>query len=263
MAREKKPEEAPAGCPAWLATYGDLMTLLLCFFVLLFAMSNVDEGKLAEVAAALSGSPINLIEIASIGTDGILEAMGNGIMEVPNAVPKSQGPSNNEGTGGEDKANDRQEVLNMASDFETYLTENGLQDVVDIKVYEDYIHMVFADGLFFDVGKADVKPDAKHVLDMIIVELIQYPDSDIRVEGHTDNMPINTFQYKNNLYLSNARAAEVAMYLMDTGGINPERVSSQGFGETRPIGDNQTVEGREMNRRVEIKILGKSASGTK
>ncbi len=257
MARQPKPEEPKKGAPEFMSTYGDMVTLLLCFFVLLFAMSTVDAKKYEQITAALAGTPISVIQAA--GSEGILEMLGKGIMEMPDVVKTGPaGEADEDGKGNVAK----QEMAQMAADFQTYMAENNLTDKVEIIQADQYIQLRFESGMFFDLGRAILKQEAMDTLDKISDELRKYPDCDIRIEGHTDNLPISTIQFPNNLYLSNARAAEAGIYLIDYQGIDPYRVSTQGFGEYRPIDTNDTTEGRSRNRRVEIKIMSREYSGS-
>jgi len=155
----------------------------------------------------------------------------------------------------------RQELAQMASDFKTYMAENNLQDKITIELTEHYIKLSLPDDIVFDSGSAELRPEAWSLLDIIADAIINYPSSDVEIEGHADNRPIHTIQYKNNWYLSSARATEVGTYFVDSKGINPGRIVPVGYGEYRPVASNDTPEGRAKNRRVEIKILSKYYSG--
>lgn len=231
-----------------MGTYGDMVTLLLCFFVLLFAMSTIDAEKFRQVAASFSSvSQITIMESASTS---ILDALGNGIIE----MPQVQGDAKEDN---EDMKKAEEELVKMASDFKTYFAQNNLQEKVQIEQNEQYITLNFRDGILFDSGKAELKPEALGALNVVANELAKYPENNVKIEGHADNKPINTSKYPNNWYLSSARAISVAMYFTDTKGFSPERISAEGFGEFRPKVPNDTPENRSINRRVEIKILSK------
>lgn len=246
MSKRKAPE-GKKGLDEWMGTYGDMVTLLLCFFVLLFSMSSVDAAKFEQIAASFSDSP-NILKSTS---PGILNAMGNGIMQQP-MKNKSKASGTNKG----DKSGE--EVKTMAGDFRTYFAKNGLSDKIQIDdSNEQYLTISFAEGILFDSGKSDLKPEALDVLDLVANEMLKYPENDIKIEGHTDNRPINTAKYPNNWYLSAARAISVAMFFTDNKGFAPTRISTEGFGEFRPVKSNDTPENRAANRRVEIKILSK------
>lgn len=243
---KRKPPEGKKGLDEWMSTYGDMMTLLLCFFVLLFAMSTIDAAKFAEIAASFSS--VNKITIMESASSSILESLGNGIV----SMPVAQGDASEEN---EEREKATEELVKMASDFKTYFAQQNLQDKIDVEQNEQYITLNFKDGILFDSGKADLKPEALGALDIVSNELAKYPENNVKIEGHADNMPINTPRYPNNWYLSAARAISVAMYFTDTKGFSPERISAEGFGEFRPKVPNDTPENRSINRRVEIKIL--------
>ena len=247
MAKRKEPE-VKKGLDEWMGTYGDMVTLLLCFFVLLFSMATIDAAKFAQVAASFSS--VNRITIMESASSSILESLGNGIVQMPQA----QGEASEDN---EEKDKATEELVKMASDFKTYFAQQNLQDKIDVEQNEQYITLNFKDGILFDSGKAELKAEALGALDIVSNELAKYPENNVKIEGHADNMPINTPRYPNNWYLSAARAISVAMYFTETKGFSPERISADGYGEFRPRVPNDTPENRSINRRVEIKILSK------
>ncbi|MFV0519776.1 MAG: flagellar motor protein MotB [Lachnospirales bacterium] len=240
----KKQEEVKPGLPAWMGTYGDLVTLLLCFFVLLFASSTVDVEKLQAIALSFSND-ISLIEGG--GSSGINDMMGSGIMELP-ALDRSINNSQ-ENT---QKIDD--ELKQMASDFKTYFAENQMNEQVEVIQEDNYILLKFKDGILFDSGSADLKQGAIDLLSGVGDELASYTNHDIKIEGHTDDVPISGGIYKSNYYLSAARAIAVLEFLISNEGINPAYLSAEGFGEFRPLVPNDSEENRAKNRRVEIKL---------
>ena len=252
MAR-KRVEEAKGGCPDWLATYGDLVTLLLCFFVLLFASSTIDAKKFEMIASSLSGSETTLVQN---GGTGISDMLGSGIMDLP--------ATNETLTNAKDKYEKLQQeskdkMENLASDFKTYFAENDMSASVSVEYGDNYVTLKLEDNILFDSGQAALKSDeAGELLSKISEMLKAFPDCEIKIEGHTDNVPISTVMFPNNLYLSSARANEVAIYFMDTLGYDPFRIETSGFGDTRPVDTNLTPEGRAKNRRVELKITTKA-----
>ena len=247
MAKRKPPEEKK-GLDEWMATYGDMVTLLLCFFVLLFAMSTIDAQKFQQMAASFSSS--SKITIMSSSSQSLLTALGNGIVEMPQAKGEAKEENN-------EFEEAKEELVKMASDFKTYFAQKNLQDKIEVEQNEQYITLNFKDGILFDSGKAELKPQALGALDIVANELAKYPENNIKIEGHADNKPINTSRFPNNWYLSSARAISVAMYFTNQKSFSPERISAEGFGEFRPKVANDTPENRAINRRVEIKILNK------
>lgn len=240
---KRKPEEPPKGAPEWMGTYSDLVTLLFCFFVLLYSMSNIDKVKFQSLANSFSGASTPVVNFG--GGTGISDLLGNGIMELPN-MDNSFNDSLN-------KYKEMQnEMEQMASEWKTYFAENALTEQIEVTFSEQSIRFNFKEGILFDSGKAILKPAAYDVLNMIGEQMLSSPELKMRIEGHTDNAPINTVQYPNNWYLSYARAAEVLTYFTDTVKIEPTSIVPLGLGEYSPIAPNDTPEGREKNRRVEI-----------
>ncbi len=256
MAVKKKPEEVKKGAPEYMNTYGDMVTLLLCFFVLLYSMSSLDVSKFQAMAQSFSRT-ISIIEAG--GGNGVSNLLGNGVMEMPSLESSIlDAPETKDNTEQNEKQTEAtNELKEMSSDFQTYFAENNLQENVQVEVFDQYLRIRFGDGILFDSGKANIKPEAIPILNMVANELLKYPESEFKIEGHTDNIPINTPLFQNNWWLSSARAISVGLFFIDEMGITPTRVSMEGFGEYRPIETNATPEGRSKNRRVEIKIMSK------
>ena len=246
MAKKEKKIEIKQGLAEWMGTYGDMVTLLLCFFVLMFASSTQDIEKFAQIAASFSSD--NKIVIMPEQKAGMLEALGNGIIQMPVA----QGSSDKEF---EQKG--KEEMDSIAENFKTYFAENNLEDKIEIEKNDRYITLNFKDGILFESGSSDLKPQALTILGQVADELLKYPDNNIKIEGHTDNKPINTVRYPNNWYLSAARAISVATHFTDNKGFPPNRIATEGYGEYRPKVPNDTPENRAINRRVEIKVISK------
>ncbi|NLK97226.1 MAG: OmpA family protein [Epulopiscium sp.] len=251
MARRKPEEEVKQGAPEWMNTYGDMVTLLLTFFILLFSMSTVDIAKFRAFINSMEGS-IGILPGGSTIGDG--SEIGNGINQLPDLEKLLSETT--------EKMNLKslEELKKMHSDLENYIQENNLTEKVDAKLGDYYVTLTFKDGVLFDTGKANLKPEAIEVLDKLGIQLSKYPNNRIRFEGHTDNVPIRTAQFPSNWELSAARAIAVAKYYIDELSFNPKQFSTEGFGEYSPIADNSTAEGRAKNRRVEIKILSEYAS---
>ena len=251
---DKRPIIVKMGLPEWQGTYGDMVTLLLCFFVLMFASSTVDAQKFQEIVQSFSST--TSIDFFSAASRSMMDSLGNGIIQMP------------EVRGDADKQNEEyqesiDEIKKMADDFKTYFAKKEYKDKIDVAENEQFINITFKDGVLFDSGKAYLKPESLGILNIVSEELLKYPDNDIKIEGHTDNIPINTLEYPSNWHLSAARAISVAQYFIDNKNILPIRISTEGYGEYRPKADNDTVEGRAANRRVEIKIMSKYLSENK
>lgn len=234
-----------------MATYGDLVTLLLCFFVLLFATSSVDAEKYQAVAASFND---NLTPITMGGTIGDNNMIGSGIMNLPSIADSVMDSSDGESESESQEKKDK-ELEELSESFKTYFAENNMSDSIDVVVENNYVKLTFSDGILFDSGSADLKDDSIKYLKGVAIELANNSDSDIKIEGHTDNIPINSSMFPDNMYLSAARSISVLNYFKDECGVEPRRLSQEGFGEYKPIASNDTPEGRSKNRRVEIKVL--------
>lgn len=250
MAIQKKPEEVKQGAPEYMNTYGDMVTLLLCFFVLLFAMSVVDAQKFQAVAASFGGAPFAR---NSGGKDHIRDLMGSGVRQMPSVAESKKATSNKKAMG--EAA--MEELQRMSADFKTYFAENNIADNVGVEVTENEVVLTFPDGILFDVGRANLKPEVLPVLDLVAEKIAEYPENDVQIEGHTDSDPINTPQYPSNLYLSTARAIAVFTFFVDEKGFDPVALAATGKGEYVPVAPNDTAENKAKNRRVEIKVKSK------
>lgn len=293
MAKKKEEFKLPPGTPApWMSTFSDMMTLLMCFFVLLFSMSTVDAAKFEEVAKSFQSTFSVFQGGAQAIGDGILISAGvsqlnqldeyinstgrtadsnvttneleestakNSMSEQMKEAAEALGMSQEEIEQLEESlAQIEAEKLELseelAENIEESLAESMMSDMVDVEFTGDYVLLTLDGAFLFDSGKADLKADAIPVLDKIGVILAKYADSGIEIEGHTDSVPLNGGRYENNDVLSSYRALAVFDYLVGNAAIDPSAVKHSGRGEYVPIADNSTPEGRAKNRRVEIKI---------
>ncbi len=256
---KRKEDEPPKGAPAWQCTFADLMNLLLCFFVLLFSMSKIEEDKWLAVVASFQ-STFSVF-------DGGAESIGDGIL-ISNGVSQLNELSeyiNSTGQAGEVEIPDDTlynemekeglaESEEMAEQISEAMQEMNLDKEVDIEFTSQYVLLTMKGALLFDSGKAELKPEIYPTLDQLGLILMTYPDSVIEIEGHTDNQPIHNAAFANNDELSSARALSVFHYFLETTNLEPANLKHSGRGEYIPIADNATAEGRAKNRRVEIKI---------
>ena len=273
---KKKPEEAPAGSPAWMATFSDLMNLLLCFFVMLFSMSTIAEDKLEEIVASMNSSFSIFSGGATAIGDGILVSNGvsqlNELSEYINSVGKAA-DSDSEVTDLKENDNEPQGIEEMLEKIEEHklgeneetaetiaeaVKESNLMDQIEITFTAQYVQLSMKGALLFDSGSAELKEEAKNLLDKVGVILERYADGVIEIEGHTDNVPMHSARYASNEELSDARALSVFYYLAENTTLDPASLKHAGMGDRVPIADNSTPEGRSKNRRVEIKIYNYS-----
>jgi chemotaxis protein MotB len=201
MSDEEAPltEEVEEGAPAWVVTFGDLMSLLLCFFVLLLSFSEMDRNRYRVISR-----------------------------EFDQAI-----------------------ILTKIEDVIKPIIEELDGEYEELKGYVEVVTIRMMGEATFDTGKADLKPSFAPLLQKI-GEVLAKTRGEIIVAGHTDNVPLVGGLFGSNLGLSMGRAGTVAEFLLRTSRIDPKRLSTMGFGEYRPLTTNDTAEGRQKNRRVEI-----------
>ncbi len=256
MAKNKKHHEEEEGGEAWLLPYSDLMTLLLAVFIVLFAVSQMDSAKAEEMATAFGG-------IFNGGT-GILNSDGTSVIPLyADTMPEvkenvisveKESVGEEQGNGTLFEQQELNELEQIKGELQEYFSEVGLENEVTLRIDERGLVISLSSTILFDSGSAEIKPKNKDEL-ITIAKTINKIDHYIRIEGHTDNIPINTTAYPSNWELSAARAAQVVKLFVDKGDINPEKMVVIGYGEFKPIGDNNTVEGRARNRRIDIIML--------
>ncbi len=278
MARKKK--EEPQGGASWLNTFADLMNLLLCFFVLLFAMSSVDSEKYEQLVASFHSSfSIFSTSGSSVISDGQAVSAGitqlselsayfsDGTSEGDTDQDDSQESGTESQTDAEQNAvelyeqQELKESEQMADQVEQMAAQYGIQDQVEVDFNGQYVKITLNGALLFDSGKAEIRQDAYPLVDKIGAILQNYDQNIIEIEGHTDNVPIHSSKYADNNVLSMFRALTVADYIRSITSLNPAYIKSSGRGEYVPVADNTTEEGRARNRRVEIKIYNSYNSG--
>lgn len=270
MARRKQ-EDPPQGSPAWMATFSDLMNLLLCFFVLLFAMSSVDDEKFEELVASLSAS----FGIMEGGSTSVIEGskITTGVSDLKELNDYYDDLGINSG-GATDNANDReQETMSgesvleqaqlegtkqseeMSEQIESEIQQNGMSEQIEVDFTAQYVQLTLNGALLFDSARANIRDDAVPIVDKVGDILKNYQGRMIEITGYTDSVPLlDDPKYDDNWDLSSARAKSVLMYLVNNKGMDLVRMKASGRGENDPVASNDTAEGRAQNRRVEIKI---------
>lgn len=226
--RKAKAKVKKENSERWLLTYSDLITLLMAFFVIMYAMSNISESKFKALAEQFS------IAFNVSGGPGVLSS-GTGIMPTPYQA--------------ETKA-----LEDVAMAVETAASSQNVAPQVQVVMVDEGLTIRVKDALMFASGSADLTPAAKLFLDQVAEELTRL-NNPVRIEGHTDNMPVRNTLFRSNWELSAGRATNVLAYLVTRHDIGPARLSFAGYGEYRPIAGNDTAEGRATNRRVEILVI--------
>jgi chemotaxis protein MotB len=248
---------------AWAIPYGDLMTLLLAFFVVMYAISSVNQGKYRVLSdslqAAFRGDPRTLapVEVGArkLVTDSAQQPQENHQLIAP---PAAQPGDNAHVRPDLDRAGAPEAAADPALETVAAQVERAMSELIDdgsvvVRRHGQWVEVEIRTDLLFASGFAKLSPSAIGVLQRMAESVKPFPNP-IRVEGHTDNLPIRNSLYQSNWELSAARAATV-VHLFTDRGIDPKRLSVIGLGEYRPLQPNTTPTGRSANRRVVLVIL--------
>lgn len=267
MARRRKRQEEHANHERWIVSYADFITLLFAFFVVMYSVSSVNEGKYRVLSQTLTNAfqeNSRSLEPIQIGEQD--RQQGGEIVgaEKANALIQTDvrmGPGTYDDTGksnqdvmGEMPTEEGQRLSFLAATIEDMLGAYVEQDLVDVTYTKNRVKVNMKDKMLFASGRATLSNTAVKALRNISQVLSKVPNQ-IQVEGNTDNRPIHTEEFPSNWELSAARAASV-VHLMTRMGVNPDRMSAIGYGEHRPAADNDSEEGRAKNRRVTLVIMG-------
>lgn len=287
---KRKEQPAEEGSPAWMATFSDLMNLLLCFFVLLFASSSMDEGKIQKIAASFENATFSIFTNSSSSLfDGSM--MSGGVTQLSDSglALSTAGQSMQDNMGSEENVEEGETHQVHSTTDASALTDEELQkefdkrgeeqseqmydemvsmmesyrieDSVAIDFTSQYVELDLNGSILFASGSDEIKDDSKLFLQKIASVLVKYKYSTIEIEGHTDNVPISSgSRYENNRELSVERARSVYEYIMTQENFIDENMKIAGYGESKPIASNSTEEGRAKNRRVTIKIYNQQNS---
>lgn len=240
----------PEGAPAWMATMADMFSLLLTFFVLLLSFSNMDLVKFRAMAESIQ----NALGVTSQTSVGIFNNNSNPI-DFDTVAQNSTSSMNLNGSGREEvRIKEVSEHAEMARNISKVVAEMGLEDTVTVKASSRGVLMQVQGQVFFAAGQADLKARSRPFLDEI-ARIIQASPYHVAIEGHTDDTPIHTARFPSNWELSTTRAISTLRYLVDHGRVDPHRLSSAGFADTRPLVPNDTVEHQRQNRRVEFVLF--------
>jgi len=229
MARKKREDPPAPGAPLWMVSYGDLMTNMVCLFVLLYSFSILDAQKFQAAMVSIQSSL------------GVLDS-GRGIN--PSAIYD---------------ADTEMEDFNMLEEkLTSYLEDSDLHMDVMVQMETRGLVLRFQDNVLFDPGSADLKPSSIAILNYLGEFLIEpeFESKHVRIEGHTDTTPVGrNSRYETNWELSVARSASGVRYLIEELNLDPQRFSAAGYGEYQPVAPNDTPENKAKNRRIDIVIL--------
>lgn len=252
--RPKKSKVEDIGAPGWMVTYSDLVTNLLCLFVLLFSFAIIDKQKFEEVASsmrsAFTSSSGNLFNQNSGDSMISLTPYVNALKESEKSVGDTE---DNEMSDSESADKKKASVITTKTHIENLVKDMGLTE--NIKVIEEKDIVIFRvdSSILFDTGKADLKDAAKPVIKEIGLKLKDLK-TEIVVQGHADDRPISTAIFPSNWELSTKRATNVAKYMAEVSGIEQKYLTATGNAEFKPIAPNDTEYNREKNRRIDIVI---------
>jgi len=227
---EKKKKCEDCGGGEWALSYGDMMTLLCTFFILIVSFSTTELIKFRQAMGSMRGSMGVLLE-----QDGASIIAKNN----HNLVKSSD---------------DNKQSLQILQDFEEKVFKLDIESGVEIEIKDDGYNIRLNNDLLFGPGSAELDPSMYRLLDDLGL-LIHFYAHNVKVEGHTDNIPIFNDKYGSNWELSTARAISVVKYFVNNLGIDPTRFTVTGCGGNKPLLPNTTPENRRRNRRVEIYIV--------
>ncbi|WP_334075988.1 MULTISPECIES: flagellar motor protein MotB [Paenibacillus] len=240
---------------SWLLPYSDLMTLLLALFIVLFGMSTVDAKKFEEMSEAFQS--------VLTGGAGVLDqtALESNTKTSPNPEDISKTSDNLMKQKKELMRKEQESLEALKKQLDNYIKNNGLTTQLDTKLNQSQLMITISDNALFPSGEAQVKPDARVLAKAISNMLQKFPDYEVIVSGHTDNVPISNHEFASNWDLSSVRALNFMKILLLNENLDPKKFSAIGYGEYHPVASNDTNVGRAQNRRVEVSIIRKYQDG--
>lgn len=242
---------------SWLIPYADLMTLLLALFIVLYAMNSVDVIKFEKMSQAFK----------------IALNDGGGVLDMPSITEEGQDADKKKDDSSKDSAEQKnqdelsrdelQELIrqeeaefeDLKKKIDAYIEEKGLVSDLETHLNLSQLIITISDNALFAPAQANVKPEARALATAIAMMLEEYPSYDVVVSGHTDDTPINTNQFRSNWDLSSMRAIRFLDVMLENNELDPKRFSAIGYGEYHPVAENDTVENKAKNRRVEVSII--------
>lgn len=248
----KRKKQNTTNTERWMLSYADFITLLMIFFIVMYSISSVNTGKYKQLA------------------DSFKTAAGQTIIGKDTTTPINQQTSiidlNNTGaaatvaaaeTAAAAAALEHNTLITLKKKLDAYLDKNGLKDTVTTTIDDRGLVVSIEDTEFFDIGKAAIRPEASKriiAIGKILKQVVNY----MKVEGHTDNIPISNNEFASNWQLSTGRAANVTELLISAVGIPPDKIAAVGYGQYRPVASNSTEVGRAKNRSIDIIVIDSS-----
>ncbi|KXO10241.1 MULTISPECIES: flagellar motor protein MotD [Marinobacter] len=254
MRRRRQPQDDLHNKERWLISYADFITLLFAFFVVMYSVSSVNEGKYKVLSETLTGvfnAPQRSVQPVQVGDQPVRVPTSSPEDVIP--PPVAEAPRNPQ----LDAESRTQALRTMADQLTMEFDELINQGVVSLETNEQWLELNLPNSMLFSSGDAEPHYDAFQVIEKIAT-VLRNRDNAIKVEGFTDNQPIRTSRFPSNWELSSARASAVARMLMMEG-VEPERLAAVGYGQYQPVARNDTEEGRRRNRRV-VLLISRDAS---
>ena len=231
----------------WLIRYADFITLLLVFFIVLYSMSKIDQNKYDALKAALASSMtvVNLKGASGQSDPSVLSGT-QGVLPAMDALIQLE----------------QTEFEKMKEDIEQVAEEEGLEGEIETKLDQEGLTVSISNAGFFEAGEALLRPEMVESLDRL-ARMFKAQEHELRIEGHTDNLPIRTERYPSNWELSACRATAIVRFLIERHAYDPRRLSALGYGEYDPKVANDSEAHRAQNRRVDIVVLRRNAPGNR
>ncbi|MBC5638628.1 flagellar motor protein MotB [Ornithinibacillus sp. BX22] len=255
MKRREGRKNVKKGAPKWMVTYSDMVTLILVFFILLFSMSQIDSAKFEAISESFKNRMIFDFFPSPVPMDNPTE--NTSTEEKGQTTNEFDMPVNDDKKSKPDSDTAEDSLSNLMDEVEAYLDEHSLNHVISANRSERGVELVLQDSILFDSGEADILPSAHPFLTKV-GNLLSQINNDIKVEGHTDDVPMSSYRYPSNWELSGARASSVVRLLVDENKLDEDRFSIAGYSDTKPLVPNDSASNRSKNRRVEIVILEES-----
>lgn len=236
MSRKKQHHEEHVD-EAWLLPYSDMLTLLLALFIVMFAMGQTDKAKLQAMSEAFS--------VIFSGGTAVMEKSGSSVIPMdtpPDGINKS------------DAQAEQDKMIEIKKMIEQEIGKEGYTDKVKVELNGEGLDISIQDVVLFDSGQADVHQNVMPLLSKISGMLYGL-NNEVKIVGHTDNIPISNAKFRSNMDLSAMRSINVRSLMVEKGGLNPEKASIEAWGELKPKATNDTEDGRSQNRRVEIVVV--------
>ncbi len=245
----------------WLVSYADFITLLFAFFVVLYASSQVDHRKVGQLSLAIQTAfkQMGVFQASQLPPDLKEPLSDNAVQEVENIARAAGTLHVPPPTGATASDEQNPDLARLQSELDTALAPEIGRKEIGMRQASEGLVISLREAGFFESGSSEMRSESRAALDRI-ADLLRKHNCRLRVEGHTDNLPIHTSQFSSNWELSTLRATSILRLLIVREGYSPGQVSSAGYAEFRPVASNATAEGRSMNRRVDLVVVSDDGS---